>query len=184
MELLILLIGRHGELVLRDEIIEKLWGRDVFIETELGINTAVRKIRQTLGDDPERPRFVQTVVGKGYRFVAAVNNGAWDTWPANGSQPGHDNGAPRAYEPAACNEAPLGAISNGAATAPWVSGGGHVAVGSGTTRSDSEKPAEADRKRSYAGALFAAGTATTVIAVLLLAFARFPRPPLLNHRVP
>ena len=72
MELLILLVGRNGELVSRDEIIEKLWGRDVFIETELGINTAVRKIRQTLGDDPERPRFVQTVVGKGYRFVAQV----------------------------------------------------------------------------------------------------------------
>lgn len=72
MDLLILLVGRHGELVSRDEIIAKLWGRDVFIETELGINTAVRKIRQTLGDDPERPRFVQTVVGKGYRFIGTL----------------------------------------------------------------------------------------------------------------
>jgi TolB-like protein/DNA-binding winged helix-turn-helix (wHTH) protein/Tfp pilus assembly protein PilF len=73
MELLILLVSRHGELVSRDEIIAKLWGRDVFIETEHGINTAVRKIRQTLEDDPERPRFVQTVVGKGYRFVGPMN---------------------------------------------------------------------------------------------------------------
>ena len=73
MELLILLVGRQGELVSRDEIIAKLWGRDVFIETEHGINTAVRKIRQTLGDDPERPSFVQTVVGKGYRFVGPIN---------------------------------------------------------------------------------------------------------------
>ena len=72
MELLILLVRRHGELVSRDEIIEKLWGRDVFIETELGINTAVSKIRHTLGDDPERPRFVQTVVGKGYRFISEL----------------------------------------------------------------------------------------------------------------
>jgi len=47
MELLILLVGRQGELVSRDEMIAKLWGRDVFIETEHGINTAVRKIRQT-----------------------------------------------------------------------------------------------------------------------------------------
>jgi TolB-like protein/DNA-binding winged helix-turn-helix (wHTH) protein/Tfp pilus assembly protein PilF len=73
MELLILLISRRGELVSREEIIAKLWGQDVFIETEHGINTAVRKIRQTLGDDPERPRFVQTVVGKGYRFVGPID---------------------------------------------------------------------------------------------------------------
>src|SRR5438874_4903171 len=73
MELLILLISRRGELVSREEIIAKLWGQDVFIETEHGINTAVRKIRQILGDDPERPRFVQTVVGKGYRFVGPID---------------------------------------------------------------------------------------------------------------
>src|ERR1051325_6887792 len=86
MELLILLISKQGELVSREEIIEKIWGQDVFIETEHGINTAVRKIRQTLGDDPERPRFVQTVVGKGYRFVAAVSFGATCTSPPNGTQ--------------------------------------------------------------------------------------------------
>jgi len=67
MELLILLISRQGKLVSREEIVEKLWGRDVFIETEHGINTAIRKIRQALGDDPENPRFVRTLKGKGYR---------------------------------------------------------------------------------------------------------------------
>jgi Tol biopolymer transport system component/DNA-binding winged helix-turn-helix (wHTH) protein len=74
MELLILLVSREGELVSREEIIESLWGRDVFVETEHGINTAVRKIRQTLGDDPDNSRFVQTVIGKGYRFIAEVTN--------------------------------------------------------------------------------------------------------------
>jgi TolB-like protein/DNA-binding winged helix-turn-helix (wHTH) protein/Tfp pilus assembly protein PilF len=73
MELLILLVSRRGELVSREEIMAKLWGPDVFIETEHSINTAIRKIRQTLGDDPERSRFVQTVVGKGYRFVGPIN---------------------------------------------------------------------------------------------------------------
>jgi len=73
MELLILLVSRKGELVSREEIIAKLWGPGVFIETEHSINTAIRKIRQTLGDDPERSRFVQTVVGKGYRFVGPIN---------------------------------------------------------------------------------------------------------------
>jgi TolB-like protein/DNA-binding winged helix-turn-helix (wHTH) protein/Tfp pilus assembly protein PilF len=73
MELLILLVSKNGELVSRDEIVEKLWGQNVFVETDHGVNTAVRKIRQTLGDDPENSRFVQTVVGKGYRFAARVS---------------------------------------------------------------------------------------------------------------
>ena len=70
MELLILLLERQGSVVTRQEIIDRLWGKDVFVDTEHGINTAIRKVRQALRDDPERPRFVQTVSGKGYRFVA------------------------------------------------------------------------------------------------------------------
>jgi DNA-binding winged helix-turn-helix (wHTH) protein len=69
MDLLILLAEKEGSLATRREIIERLWGKDVFVDTEHGINTAVRKIRQVLRDDPEQPRFVQTVTGKGYRFV-------------------------------------------------------------------------------------------------------------------
>jgi TolB-like protein/DNA-binding winged helix-turn-helix (wHTH) protein/Flp pilus assembly protein TadD len=72
MELLILLVERRGELVSRDEIAERLWGKDVFVDIEHSINTAVRKVRQVLRDDPEKPRFVETVVGKGYRFAAPV----------------------------------------------------------------------------------------------------------------
>src|SRR5206468_12303047 len=72
MELLLLLIERRGELVTREQIIERIWGKDVFLDTESGINAAVRKIRQVLKDDPDRPRFVLTVTGKGYRFVALV----------------------------------------------------------------------------------------------------------------
>jgi DNA-binding winged helix-turn-helix (wHTH) protein/Tol biopolymer transport system component len=72
MELLILLAARNGQLVTRAEIAQHLWGSEVFVDTEHGINTAVRKIRQALGDDPETPRFVQTVTGKGYRFSAPL----------------------------------------------------------------------------------------------------------------
>jgi TolB-like protein/DNA-binding winged helix-turn-helix (wHTH) protein/Tfp pilus assembly protein PilF len=75
MELLILLASRDGNLVTRQEIVERLWGKDVFVDTEHGINTAIRKIRLALKDDPEKPRFVQTVTGKGYRFVAETRNG-------------------------------------------------------------------------------------------------------------
>jgi len=71
MELLILLASRPGELVRRDEIIQELWGDEINVDTENAINTAVRKIRQVLGDDSSSPRFVQTISKRGYRFLAA-----------------------------------------------------------------------------------------------------------------
>ena len=73
MDLLILLAEKQGAVVTRQEIVDRLWGKDVFVDTEHGINTAIRKIRQALKDDPDKPRFVQTVTGKGYRFVAETN---------------------------------------------------------------------------------------------------------------
>ncbi len=72
MELLILLAGRKGQLVTRKEIAERLWSSEVFVDTEHGINTAIRKLRYLLRDDPDEPRFIQTVTGMGYRFVADV----------------------------------------------------------------------------------------------------------------
>ena len=72
MELFILLVERRDQLVGREEIIARLWGKDVFLDTEQGINTAIRKIRLALDDDPNQPRFLQTVVGKGYRFVGPI----------------------------------------------------------------------------------------------------------------
>jgi TolB-like protein/DNA-binding winged helix-turn-helix (wHTH) protein/Flp pilus assembly protein TadD len=72
MELLIFLVEHHGELITREQIIERLWGKQVFLDTEQGINTAIRKVRQVLQDNPEKPQFLETVVGKGYRFVGNV----------------------------------------------------------------------------------------------------------------
>lgn len=72
MELLFLLVERRGELVTRDEIVSRIWGKDVFLDTDNSINAAVRKLRQVLDDDPEQPRYVQTVTGMGYRFIAPV----------------------------------------------------------------------------------------------------------------
>lgn len=74
MELLILLIDHRGQLVTRDEIVQRLWGDDVFVDTRQGINTAVRKLRLALRDDPEHPRMVQTVIGRGYRLLAPVSS--------------------------------------------------------------------------------------------------------------
>ena len=72
MELLVLLAERRGEMVTREEIAHKLWGATVYLNAEQGINNGIRKIRLALGDDPERPHFVETVVGKGYRLIGPV----------------------------------------------------------------------------------------------------------------
>jgi DNA-binding winged helix-turn-helix (wHTH) protein len=66
MDLLILLVRENGRLVGREEIIERLWGKDVYFDTDNSINTAVRKIRRALDEDPEKPRYIATVLGKGY----------------------------------------------------------------------------------------------------------------------
>jgi DNA-binding winged helix-turn-helix (wHTH) protein/tetratricopeptide (TPR) repeat protein len=72
MELLILLVGRREQLVSREEIIAKLWHSDLFIDTESNISNIVRKIRTALGDNSAKPHFLETVVGKGYRFIGPV----------------------------------------------------------------------------------------------------------------
>ena len=66
------LLERRGELVSRQEIVERIWGKGVFLDTDNSINGAIRKIRQVLNDDPENPRFIQTVTGKGYKFITPV----------------------------------------------------------------------------------------------------------------
>jgi DNA-binding winged helix-turn-helix (wHTH) protein len=82
MELLILLLEHRGELVTREAIQRRLWSDDVFVDVDQGINTAINKIRQALRDDPGDPRFLQTVIGKGYRFVGPVTRIADDALPA------------------------------------------------------------------------------------------------------
>jgi len=68
MDLLILLVRENGRLISREEIIERLWGKGVYFDTDNSINTAIRKIRRALGEDPEKPQYIETVLGKGYRF--------------------------------------------------------------------------------------------------------------------
>jgi len=72
MDLLILLVRGNGRLIGRDEIIERLWGKELHFDTDNSINTAVRKIRQALGDDSGKPQYIETVLGKGYRFKGRV----------------------------------------------------------------------------------------------------------------
>lgn len=72
MELLILFAQRQGQMVTREDIVQELWGKDVFVDVDGSINAAIRKIRTALRDDPSSPKYLETVVGKGYRFTGDV----------------------------------------------------------------------------------------------------------------
>ncbi len=74
MDLLILLVREKGRLISREEIIETLWGKNLYFDTDNSINTAIRKIRQSLGDDAGNPQYVETVLGRGYRFKGQITN--------------------------------------------------------------------------------------------------------------
>jgi DNA-binding winged helix-turn-helix (wHTH) protein len=78
LQLLMFLVENQRRLVTREQIAEALWGKDVFVDIEQGINTAIRKVRMALDDDSAQPQYLQTVVGRGYRFVAPTseNEGA------------------------------------------------------------------------------------------------------------
>jgi TolB-like protein/DNA-binding winged helix-turn-helix (wHTH) protein/Flp pilus assembly protein TadD len=72
LEILILLLEHAGEIVSREKIVARVWGNDVFLDTDNSIRGAIRKVRQALKDDSETPRFIQTVTGRGYRFIAPI----------------------------------------------------------------------------------------------------------------
>lgn len=73
MDLLILLVERRRQLVSRADIAKRLWDSSVFVDVEMGVNTAIRKLRKALRDSRESPAFVETISGKGYRFIAPVD---------------------------------------------------------------------------------------------------------------
>src|SRR5208283_2561444 len=73
LQLLMFLVEKRGQLVTREQISSELWSKDVFVDVEQGINTAIGKIRRALADDAGEPQSLQTVVGPAYRFVAPTD---------------------------------------------------------------------------------------------------------------
>ncbi len=71
-KVLSILASRPGEIVTREELSEQVWGADTYVDFEHGLNFAIRKIRSVLEDDPDQPRFIETIPKRGYRFIAAV----------------------------------------------------------------------------------------------------------------
>jgi len=91
LKILMALLERPGEIVTREELVRTIWPEGVFVDFERGLNAAVTRLRQTLGDSAGQPRYVETVARKGYRFVSQVN------W-SDGAPP------PRVLQPPAVEE--------------------------------------------------------------------------------
>lgn len=72
-QVLVSLLERSGELVTREELRKKLWPEDTFVDFDQGLGTAIRKLREALGDTAENPRFIETLPRRGFRFIAPVN---------------------------------------------------------------------------------------------------------------
>jgi DNA-binding winged helix-turn-helix (wHTH) protein len=78
-QVLALLLEHPGQVVTREELRQKLWSADTFVDFDNGLNTAINKIREALGDSAENPRFVETLPRRGYRFLASSAGMAPDT---------------------------------------------------------------------------------------------------------
>src|SRR5579872_673811 len=72
LRLLLLLVERAGQIVSREEIRNRLWPQNTFVEFDKSLGVAVLKVREALGDDASNPRFIETVPRRGYRFIAPV----------------------------------------------------------------------------------------------------------------
>src|SRR5262245_4798515 len=72
LRILLMLTARAGALVTRDELRTALWGSDTFVDFEHGLNAAIKRLREVLGDSAATPRFIETIPRRGYRFVAPV----------------------------------------------------------------------------------------------------------------
>src|SRR5713101_4510460 len=154
LELLCLLVQRRGQLVTRQEIFERIWGKDVFLDTDNSINTAVRKLRHALQDDPDAPHFVVTVPAKGYRFIAPIRE---------------DSSAIPLPE-----ASPVSAVAEASPTAD-------VADASPMMTTKVDMPLRKNRRR---GILWSIGGIALVIAVIVLIQQASLRPPTTTASIP
>jgi len=86
-QVLRVLLERRGEIVTRDELKQTLWPADTFVDFDDGLNTAVRKIRDALGDSAEKPRYIETIPRRGYRFVGRLADVATAVLPSPVEEP-------------------------------------------------------------------------------------------------
>ncbi len=95
-QILALLLDRAGDVVTREELRQKLWPADTFVDFDHGLNTAVNKLRELLGDSASSPRFIETLAQRGYRFIAPVQSD-----PKSNAQSDMQTGVQPALQPSA-----------------------------------------------------------------------------------
>ena len=106
LQILSMLLERPGEIVTREELQKRLWPGDTFVDFDLSLNSAVKKLRQALNDDSENPRFIETLYRRGYRFIAPIStasrerdlpaadkSGILESAPVSNQAPDAGNGA-------------------------------------------------------------------------------------------
>jgi DNA-binding winged helix-turn-helix (wHTH) protein len=103
-QILATLLEHAGDVVTRDELRRRLWPEDTFVDFDQGLNKAINKIREALGDSAENPRFVETLPKRGYRFIAPLNGYSEPTEFADDPQP--QPGRNNSSESAAGNSVP------------------------------------------------------------------------------
>src|SRR5260221_10467348 len=97
-QVLVALLERPGELLTREELRQRVWPGDTFVDFDHALNTAVKKIRAALNDEADSPRYLETVPRRGYRFIAPVQT---EMTPAQGSEdiPGENLEDPETHRP-------------------------------------------------------------------------------------
>ena len=96
-QILALLLENPGEVVTREQLRDRLWSADTFVDFDHSLNSAVKKLRQALSDDPDTPRFIETLPRRGYRFIGELRNGSnGDSSPAGvaAADPDSDSNSP------------------------------------------------------------------------------------------
>jgi DNA-binding winged helix-turn-helix (wHTH) protein len=114
-----LLLARSGEVVTREELRQKLWPADTFVDFDHGLNSAVARLRETLRDSADRPRFIETIAKRGYRFIAPLNSPASGTPPPVVSAPFPDKTSIISYASGNFWVAVLGLLTLLCAAALW-----------------------------------------------------------------
>jgi DNA-binding winged helix-turn-helix (wHTH) protein len=89
-QILAMLLEQPGELLTRKELQERLWTSDTFVDFEHGVNAAIQTLRRALCDSHKKPRFIETLPRRGYRFIAPVQRAQANTAPAAASSPVHE----------------------------------------------------------------------------------------------
>jgi DNA-binding winged helix-turn-helix (wHTH) protein len=97
-QVLAILLERPGDLVTREELRERIWPADTFVDFDHSLNTAVKKLRQALGDGIQKPRYVETLPRKGYRFLGTVKGAAKGTPVAAAKQRATNKSVGRVFE--------------------------------------------------------------------------------------